>query len=250
MEIPIGHQIIYDLETHDTAGIRYCFENGISPNDHFRRNPLIHELVGGYKRGAGFSQCVGLFVEFGMEFSDQALLAVLLNDAGKLEEAVQANPNIIHRLVDLPCAFTPLRQVTLMHVCAEFNHLDCARVLLAHGAKINAAAGFDEFGFGGQSPIFHTVNQHNLACWEMLEFLLEREADLSLTVNGLVWGKGNDWETFIPSVNPISYALMGLLPQFHRKDTQVYQVLRTLVKKAQGIDFIAPNVPNKYLQKG
>ena len=176
MEIPIGHQIIYDIETHDIAGIRQCFENGISPNDSYRGNPLIHELIGGYMRGAGFSQCVGVFVEFGMEFSDQGLLAVLLNDAGKLELAVKSDPNTIHQLFDLPCAFTPLRQVTLMHVCAEFNHLDCAKVLRAHGAQINAVAGIDEHGFGGQSPIFHTVNQHNLACWEMLEFLLDREA--------------------------------------------------------------------------
>lgn len=31
------------------------------------------------------------------------------------------------------------------------------------------------------------------------------------SVEGIIWGEGYDWETFIPSVNPISYAMMGLL---------------------------------------
>ena len=36
----------------------------------------------------------------------------------------------------------------------------------------------------------------------MLYFLLNNDADLNITVKGLIWGKGYDWETFIPSVNP------------------------------------------------
>jgi len=41
----------------------------------------------------------------------------------------------------------------------------------------------------------------------MLDFLLTKSADLLITVKGLVWGRGYEWETLIPAVNPISYAM-------------------------------------------
>lgn len=56
-----------------------------------------------------------------------------------------------------------------------------------------------------------------------------------------------EWETFIPSVNPISYAMMGLLPQFQRKEKHIYDVVAVLLKAAYGIDYQPSNVPNKYL---
>jgi hypothetical protein len=68
-----------------------------------------------------------------------------------------------------------------------------------------------------------------------------------VTVKGLIWGKGYDWETFIPAVNPISYAMMGLLPQMHRKDIVVAETVSLLIKHAYDIDYLPPNVPNKYL---
>jgi hypothetical protein len=68
------------------------------------------------------------------------------------------------------------------------------------------------------------------------------------SVTGLVWGRGYDWETFIPAVNPISYAMMGLLPQMHRDERTISRIVSTLLKRAYGIDYTAANVPNKYLQ--
>ena len=81
----------------------------------------------------------------------------------------------------------------------------------------------------------------------MLQFLLENKADLTHTVKGLIWGKGYEWETFIPAVNPISYAVMGLLPQMHRKEKTIADVVSLLIKHAYGIDYMPPNVPCKYL---
>lgn len=82
----------------------------------------------------------------------------------------------------------------------------------------------------------------------MLHFLLKHGADISITVRGLIWGKGYEWETFIPAVNPISYAMMGLLPQMHRKEAHIAATVSALVKHAYGIDYTPPNVPNKYLR--
>ena len=160
---------------------------------------------------------------------------------------MQNNPDLKNKKYSLRCAYTPLSDVTLMHICAEFNHVSCAEVLVKHGADINAKAGMDEKGFGGQTPIFHTVNQNSNNSTDMLRYLLSNSADLNITVKGLSWGKGYPWETFIPAVNPISYAMMGLLPQMHRKESTIANVVSLLLKAAYGIDYTPPNIPNKYL---
>lgn len=82
----------------------------------------------------------------------------------------------------------------------------------------------------------------------MLNYLLDHSADLEITVRGFVWGKGYPWETFIPSANPISYAMMGLLPQMHRRENTIATVISLLLKKAYGMDYVLPNIPNKYLK--
>lgn len=105
----------------------------------------------------------------------------------------------------------------------------------------------DENGFGGHSPIFHTVNQHPNNSLDVLKFLISQHADLNTTVTGLIWGKGFEWETFIPSVNPVSYAMMGLLRQFQRTEKQIYEVVSLLLKAKYNIDYFPENVPNKYL---
>lgn len=80
-----------------------------------------------------------------------------------------------------------------------------------------------------------------------MKLLVTQNADLAITVKGLIWGKGYEWETFIPSVNPISYAMMGLLRQFQRTERQIYEVVSILLKTEYGIEFFPANVPNKYL---
>ncbi len=241
-------KIIIDLELHAANGIRECFENGINPNQIFNGKPLLEELIGGYWRSENFKECVKVFVEFGLNFENKSLLAVLLDDWKTLEQTIAENPAIILAKHTLPCAFTPLENVTLLHICSEFNHIACAKVLLACHADVNAKAGTDDFGFGGQTPIFHTVNQPNNFCMEMMKLLISCSADLSISLKGLIWGKGYQWETFLPSVNPISYTMMGLLPQFHRNERDIYDNIQLLLKEKYRIDYKPVNVPNKYLQ--
>ena len=82
----------------------------------------------------------------------------------------------------------------------------------------------------------------------MLDYLLSKSIELQITVNGLIWGKGYEWETLIPAVNPISYAMMGLLPQMHRNEITISKVVSLLLKAVYGIGYIPSNVPNKYLK--
>jgi hypothetical protein len=242
-------KIIGDIELHSAEGITECFKHGVDPNVHFRNAPLIYELISEYTRSPLFKDCVKAFVDHGMNFDDKTLLSVLLDDAVTLDMQLRKEPDAVHRRCSLRCAYTALHEATLMHICAEFNHVACAQVLLKYGADANAKAGIDEFGFGGQTPIFHTVNQNSNQSAGMMNFLLSQGADLKLTVPGLIWGKGYEWETFIPAVNPISYAMMGLLPQMHRNEITISNVVSTLLKAAYGIDYSPGNVPCAYLKR-
>jgi hypothetical protein len=240
-------RIIGEFEIHSVDGIRKCFENGVNPNQMHNGKPLIYELVNMYLRGPKFKDCIQAFVDFGLRFDDKVLLAVLLDDAATLDRLLIDDHELIFSQYSLECTFTPLKEASLLHICAEYNHLHCAKVLVKHGADINVKAGIDDSGFGGQTPIFHTVNQHANTCIDVMKFLVSQGANLSLTVLGLIWGKGYEWETFIPSVNPISYSMMGLLRQFQRTEQQIYEVVSILLKSGYGIDYFPKNVPNKYL---
>jgi ankyrin repeat protein len=241
-------KIIIAFEIHSVEEIKECFENGISPNQIHNGKPLIYELINMYLRGPLFKECIKVFVDYGLIFDDKVLLSVLLDDASSLKALLIADNNAIEKKYSLNCTFTPLHEGTLLHICAEYNHLSCARILVQYGADVNAKAGLDDNGFGGQTPIFHTVNQHANRCIDVMKYLVEQKADLSVTVKGLIWGKGYEWETFIPSVNPISYAMMGLLRQFQRTEPQIYEVVSLLLKARYGIEYYPLNIPNKYLE--
>ncbi len=92
-----------------------------------------------------------------MDFEDKVLSAVFLDDATSLDTQLDNNPEAIKNKYSFDCTFTPLYETTLLHICAEYNHISCAKVLAKYGADINAKAGVDEYGFGGQTPIFYST---------------------------------------------------------------------------------------------
>lgn len=243
----ILQELLEQIELHSVEGINTCFEKGISPNDHYKGEPLIYRLISEYTRSPRFKNCIKAFADHGLEFDDPLLLAVLLNDEKSVENQLKGNPHAVERRYTLRCAYTPLYEATLLHICSEFNHVACAKILMSYGANINVPAGITPQGFGGQTPIFHTVNQNGDQSAAIRNYLLSQSADLQVTVPGLIWGEGYDWETFIPAVNPISYAMMGLLPQMHRNQTVIANVVSQLMKQEHNIDYYPKNVPNKYL---
>jgi Ankyrin repeats (many copies) len=242
-------KLLGDFEVHSVDGIRRYFAEGGNPNELHNGVPLFTSLVEMYLRSPRFSDCVQVFIDYGLEFDDPALLAVLANDARQLERLIDTNPHLVDKTYDLfNNPFTPLAGGTLLHYCAEFNHVACAEVLVKNGVDINARAAMDHSGFGGHTPVFHTVCQILNNSEGMLHFLLRHSADLSLTVRGLIWGRGFEWETFIPAVNPISYACMGLLPQMHRDPTTISKTISILLHHAYDIVYTLPNIPNAYLK--
>jgi hypothetical protein len=247
--MPNYTQLLYDIELHNASGINQYFKEGGSPNDVQNGTPVFTTMVEMYTRSPRFRDCVLTFINAGLNFEDQALLSVLIDDTEKLKKAISYDPSAaIAKTYSLfNNTYTPLTNGTLLHFCAEYNSIACAKLLVQYGADVNAQAGLDEHGFGGHTPIFHTVNQNSHNSATMLHFLLEHKVNLTHTVKGLIWGKGYEWETFIPAVNPISYAMMGLLPQMHRKEKTITQVVSLLIKHAYGVDYMPQNIPNAYL---
>ena len=137
-------KIISKIEEHSVEGIKECFANGIDPNAYFKNEPLLYELTSEYMRSSEFKNCVQAFVDYGLNFDDKLLLSVLLNDSKSLDDHLEIFPDAVHKHYTLRCAFTPLYKVTLLHICAEFNHVSCAEILIKRGADINAKAGIDE----------------------------------------------------------------------------------------------------------
>ena len=245
---PDYKQILYSIELHSVEGIQNYFEMGGNPNEIHDGVPLFTSMIEMYTRSPRFRECINVFMRAGLVFENKALLAVFLDDAEKLKAIISARPSVVTETYSLfNNTYTPLTGGSLLHFCAEFNSINCGKLLIQSGADVNAKAALDEYGFGGHTAIFHTVNQNSNNSADMMNLLLENSADLSLTVKGIIWGKGYEWETWIPSVNPVSYAMMGLLPQMHRKETTVASVVSMLVKKAYGIDYKPVNVPCAYL---
>ncbi|GGB02887.1 ankyrin repeat domain-containing protein [Mucilaginibacter rubeus] len=249
--MPGYNDILYAAETHSVDGIKAYFNKGGSPNEVHDGMPVFTMMVEMYARSLRFKECVQAFIDAGLEYEDKALLAVLADDEEMLKQALTIEPSAVNKTYSLyNNTYTPLTGGTLMHFCAEYNSLACAKILLQHGADVNAKAAYDDHGFGGHTPIFHTVNQNGNSSVDMLHFLLQNCADLLYSVTGLIWGRGYEWETFIPAVNPISYAMMGSLPQFRRREQSIMEVVSLLIKHAYGIDYVPVNVPNAYLKRG
>ncbi len=65
---------------------------------------------------------------------------------------------------------------------------------------------------------------------------------------GITWGKGFEWETTFFDVTPVSYAQLGLMPQVHRRERDIYHNIRLLLEAAGRPVPPLANVPNRYLQ--
>jgi hypothetical protein len=240
--------LLVGFEIHSIEKIREALAAGLAVNSPIDGKTPMTLLIEMYLRSPRFSDCVRRLVDAGAQFPDSALLAVLLDDAALLESELRRNPALVRHRVDLACAFTPLRDASLLHVAAEYGLVKATEVLLAAGADIEARAALDDFGFNGHTPIFHTVCQHENHGQPVLRLLLKHGAKADVRLSGITWGKDCAWETTIFDATPISYAQAGLLRQFQREERDVYENIRLL---AEAADRALPedlNVPNKYLR--
>lgn len=189
-------------EAVDPVAIKWLLEHGADPNcfiasDMFprsfelnRRVTALDYVIGTYTRSPKLVRCIDLLIEAGglSRYDLPGVLDMLRDRLDRLAHHLDADPALVNRrFPELDCGSTGTRRLllqggTLLHVAAEFGSVEAARLLLNHGADVNARATVDEGGVGGQTPIFHAVTQFEDFGLSVAQLLLERGADVSIRV--------------------------------------------------------------------
>lgn len=249
MSAPIA-DLLGAFESHAVDEIRDLLDGGLDPLAPIDGKAPVMHLVEMYFRSDRFAPCLRLLLERGAVLDDPRLAPVLLDDVDAIEAATRHDPSLLTQRFSLACAFTPLIGVTLLHVAAEYGHRRATEKLLELGAEVDARAALDVDGLGGQTALFHTVNSNANRSAPVMKRLLQAGARADVWLDGLVWGQGFDWETVCLDLTPITYAQLGLLPQMHRREAEVYANLRTLLAACGRPVPPLNNVPNRYVAKG
>ena len=244
----VEFDLLAAFETHDVSKIREILDGGLDPRSVIKGRSLVNNLTIMYARSDNFPACLRLLLERGAVLDDPALAPVLLDDGEVLREALKRDPALVNHRTSMESSFTPLIGASLLHVASEFGNAKAVRVLLDAGADHNATAAVGEHGLNGHTPIFHTVNSAWNRSAPIMEMLLDAGASAEIRLNGITWGKGMEWETICFDVTPISYAQMGLLPQVHRQEADIYANIARLLAAAGRPVPPFDNVPNKYLK--
>jgi hypothetical protein len=235
------------FELHSPEGIRKVLTAGASPVNAIGGKRPIDLLIEMYSRSEKFADCLRVMLNAGATVGDPLLEAVLLDDEEALRGILKASDGGLQRKLYPLCAYTSCKGVSALHICAEFNSVRCATVLIEAGAEVDARADVDSAGIGGQTPLFHTVNSNHNYCRPMLELLIDAGADPGILVKALLWGDTMPWETVVFDITPISYAQCGLYSQFHRREADIYCNIAMLYRKRYATEPEIRNVPNKYL---
>jgi len=235
------------FEEHSPREIERILAAGVSPSEPIKRKRPVDCLIEGYLRSPRFGECLRVMAAAGADLGDPLLQALLLDDVLALKALVAESSSVLVRRLSPLTAFTSCRNVTALHICAEFNSIQCGKLLIEAGADVNAGSLVDSDGLGGQTPVFHTVNSIFNYCRPMMEMLISAGASLDIKAPMLLWGDTMPWETIVFDVTPVSYAQCGLFRQFHRNERDVYDNIALLVRARTGSAPPERNVPNKYL---
>lgn len=242
-------ELLTAFELHSPARIQAVLDDGFDVCSTIDGKRPINALIEMYLRSDRFPTCLRLLLERGATLDDPKLTPVLLDDPEALSAAVQSDPSLLTHRTTMVCAFTPLTGVSLLHIAAEYGHLKVARKLIELGAAVDARADRDSLGFGGQTPLFHTVNSNENRSEPVMRLLLEAGARADILLAGITWGKDMEWETECFDVTPVSYAQLGLLRQFQRSEEDTYSNIRTLLNVLGRQVPPLKNIPNRYLHK-
>jgi hypothetical protein len=243
----VEFNLLCAIEGHSVADIRRILDDGFDAKAIIHSKSVVTHLTEMYSRSDRFPECLRLLLERGGQLDDPRLGPVLLDDADGLAAELRRDPSLIEHRTSMVSAFTPLIGASLLHVAAEFGNLKAARVLVEMGADVNASAAVDEHGLNGHTPVFHTVNSNANRSAPLMRLLLDAGARVDVRLPGITWGKDMEWETTVFDVTPVSYAQLGLLPQMHREERDIYGNLRLLLEAAGRRVPPLENVPNRYL---
>lgn len=240
-------ELLVAFETHAVEDIRRILAAGFDVRAPVDGQLPVNALIEMYFRSDRFAECLRVLLEQGGELDDPVIASVLLNDRAALRAEIRADPRRLEHRTNIISAFTPLEGASLLHVAAEYGHLEAARCLLELGAAVDARAAVDAAGLNGHTPLFHTVNSNGNRSEPVMRLLLAAGARTDILLPGITWGRGFAWETTCLDVTPVSYAQLGLLPQMQRTEEDSYANVRTLLQAAGRPVPPLSNVPNRYL---
>lgn len=181
---------------------------------------VLMALAQTYTRRDTLGACVNILIEAGAVYEDGPIMDVLRGRADLLEKRIEEDPDLVHKRFDFDYGdHLTLRGSTLLHIAVEYNVRSCVDVLLEHGADLNAKAAVGKNGVGGQTPLFHAIGSNQGRCYDLFEYLLEKNPDLSVVAkvqkndadDGKVMDcmhKGQDhFFDGVREVTPLGYAL-------------------------------------------
>jgi ankyrin repeat protein len=208
--------IFAPCETVDPRALQWLLQHGADPNcaDPLRKHPgsALDYVIGTYARSKELGTCIDILLNAGgvTKYNIPAVLNLLRNRLDHLAENLDAEPALLHRLFfELDFGTTAARRLklqgaTLLHVAAEYGNVSAAKLLLDHGADVNARAVVDQSGVGGQTPIFHAVTQFADCGLAVAQLLIDSGADLTIRVK--LPGHYERPEEFV-DCTPLGYAV-------------------------------------------
>jgi ankyrin repeat protein len=181
--------IFAPCEGVEPASIRWLLDHGANPNTANREGvSALDYVIGTYVRSPDLVTCIDLLTTSGgvTKYARPGVLELLCGRLGRLAALIDADPALTStRFDELDFGATggrmlTLKGATLLHVAAEYRHLDAIHLLLSRGADVNGRASIDESGVGGQTAIFHAVTQADDGGVAATRLLVDRGANLSL----------------------------------------------------------------------
>jgi peptide-methionine (S)-S-oxide reductase len=201
-------------ECLDVHGLRWLLEAGADLTfppleTKYGRQCPMGAILGAYARGSNAAKhaYIELLLERGAFIPPEvtpAMLAIHRGDAEGLARLLEADRGLARQTFrEMPYGNIHLSGATLLHCAAEFDEIECCRVLFDHYADINAKAEVID-GVGGQTPIYHVINSGWGSHFATLEFLAARgRARIDMKVRAT-------WRTFdgprTKAVTPLEYA--------------------------------------------
>ncbi len=181
-------------ETLAPAALRWLLAHGADPHQvSSKYGSPLSMVIGTYSRGKPDAKhgCLEAFVDAGFTLPDTPIMAFHRGRVDLLDQFLAEDPALLSRRFSIAEIFppelgldangglhlTPIRGTTLLHLAIEYEEMEIARWLLQRGANVNALAAVDDEGFGGHTPLFHTVLTLGRRGEERARLLLDHGAD-------------------------------------------------------------------------
>lgn len=179
---PTQRGLMWTCETLNDAGLAFLLDLGAGlADENGDRLAPVALLLQTYSRAPEPKhRCLELVAGRGVALPDTPPMAVHRGRIDLLETHLQRDPHVVNRTFtheeiyppELGCHAdhslalhgTPLAGGTLLHMCVDFDEIEIARWLIAHGADVNAKAEIDSDGFGGHTPLFGCVVSQSYLC--------------------------------------------------------------------------------------